>query len=150
MAYYQVYPITQSTGPARGDGLGTDAIRAEKVRVKRVYRAARNSDGKRILVDRLWPRGMPRSRARLDGWMKELAPSGALRQWFHAHPEEFATFRQRYLAELRDRGETIETLCAVAEREGVTLLYASKDETHNNATVLRDYLIERLAARRGS
>ena len=132
----------------RGAKMATNGLNTDKIRVKRIYRAARNSDGARILVDRLWPRGMARSRARLDEWMKELAPSDALRQWFHAHPEEFATFRQRYLAELRDRDETIEALCAMAEREGVTLLYASKDETHNNATVLRDYLIERLASRR--
>lgn len=119
------------------------------IRVKRIYRAARNSDGKRILVDRLWPRGMSRQRARIDMWMKELAPSDALRQWFHAHPDRTDLFRERYWQELCARPELIDELCAASAVETVTLLYASKHETDNNATVLRDFIMDVLARRGG-
>lgn len=122
-------------------------LAAGRIRVKRIYRAARNSDGKRVLVDRLWPRGMPKSRARVDLWMKELAPSDALRRWYHDHPEEFETFRARYRDELLAQEEAVAELLALAETNTVTLLYASRNETGNNAVVLRDHLLATLQRR---
>jgi uncharacterized protein YeaO (DUF488 family) len=121
---------------------------ADRIRIKRIYRAARVSDGRRILVDRLWPRGIARDRARLSEWCKDIAPSDALRRQFHADPEAWEDFRARYLAEL-DRHDDILRQIADYAREGVvTLLYAAKDETRNNAAVLRDHLVARLFQKR--
>lgn len=121
--------------------------RAERIRIKRVYRAARQSDGKRVLVDRLWPRGLSKDRARLTDWMKEIAPSDDLRHWFHEHSDRWQDFVERYEAEL-DEMDNIDELAdklTDATRDGiVTLLYASKDEDHNNAVVLQAYLRRRL------
>lgn len=113
---------------------------AGRIRVKRVYRAARVSDGRRILVDRLWPRGMAKDRARLSAWCKEIAPSDGLRHWFHANPDGWEEFGTRYRAELAASDDLIRRLAGYAQSDVVTLLYASKDEDHNNAIVLRDYL----------
>ena len=113
---------------------------AERIRIKRIYRAARVSDGKRVLVDRLWPRGVARDRARLFDWYKDIAPSDALRHWFHANPGQWQEFSTRYCAELATRGDLVRALAGYARDDVVTLLYASKDEDHNNAIVLRDYL----------
>lgn len=111
-----------------------------RIRVKRIYRAARMSDGKRILVDRLWPRGMAKDRARLFQWCKEIAPSDALRHWFHDHPDQWQAFSTRYQAELAAHDDLVRELAGYARDGVVTLLYASRNETHNNAIVLRDYL----------
>ena len=119
---------------------------AERIRVKRIYRAARISDGKRILVDRLWPRGVAKDRARLFDWCKEIAPSDALRHWFHDHRDQWQAFATLYEAELADREELVRDLAGHAREGVVTLLYASKDEEHNNAVVLRDCLRRRLEA----
>lgn len=116
------------------------------IRVKRIYRAFRNSDGKRVLVDRLWPRGMSRERARLDEWAKEIAPSDELRKWFHAQPERWDEFVARYRAELDGHGEAVERLLELARQGPVTLLFAGAETERNNATVLRDFLLERLRA----
>jgi len=113
---------------------------AKRIRIKRIYRAARVSDGTRILVDRLWPRGVARDRARLFDWCKDIAPSDALRHWFHANPGQWQDFSTRYRAELAARGDLVRALAGYAQDGVVTLLYASKDEDHNNAIVLRDYL----------
>ncbi|WP_417606849.1 DUF488 domain-containing protein [Primorskyibacter flagellatus] len=113
---------------------------AERIRIKRVYRAARVSDGKRILVDRLWPRGVAQDRARLFNWCKDIAPSDGLRHWFHANPDHWQGFRTRYEAELATRDDLTRELTGYARDDVVTLLYASKDEEHNNAIVLRNYL----------
>ena len=115
---------------------------AERIRSKRVYRAARNSDGKRILVDRLWPRGMSKERARLWDWEKDVAPSDDLRRWFHAHPNEWIEFRSRYLAELENLGKHTGKLLGEAQNGVVTLVYGSADDEHNNAVVLRDHLLD--------
>ncbi|MCB1380149.1 MAG: DUF488 family protein [Alphaproteobacteria bacterium] len=112
----------------------------ERIRVKRIYRAARVSDGKRILVDRLWPRGIAKDRARLSCWYKEIAPSNDLRHWFHGHPDEWRAFCSRYRAELDTHDNLVRELAQSAREGVVTLLYASKEETRNNAIVLRDYL----------
>lgn len=120
---------------------------AERIRIKRIYRAARVSDGKRILVDRLWPRGIAKDRARLFSWCREIAPSDELRHWFHAHPDRWVDFAARYRDELSAMDELTRDLAGQADDGAVTLLYASKDEANNNAAVLRDVLRERIAER---
>jgi uncharacterized protein YeaO (DUF488 family) len=113
------------------------------VTVKRVYEDPAKSDGTRVLVDRLWPRGMTKAAAALDAWLKELAPSDQLRIWFHARPEEWTAFRKRYLKELARpaASEQLEELYRLAGgRKRLTLLFASKNEDRNNATVLKDLL----------
>ena len=108
-------------------------------RLKRVYDAPAEADGMRVLVDRLWPRGLSKDNAAVDLWLKDIAPSDALRHEFHAHPECFEAFRKAYAAELHG-GEALAELRKLAHKQRITLLYASKDETHNNAVVLRDLL----------
>jgi uncharacterized protein YeaO (DUF488 family) len=111
--------------------------------VKRVYEAASPSDGVRVLVDRLWPRGLKKEDAAVKFWLRELAPSNELRQWFHANPEGWRMFRKRYLKELvGEKGSAaVEKLHHLAEgKRQVTLLYASRDEEHNNAIVLKELL----------
>jgi uncharacterized protein YeaO (DUF488 family) len=106
-------------------------------RVKRVYDDPSADDGKRVLVDRLWPRGVTKERAALDLWAKEVAPSTELRTWFHAHPDQFPEFAKRYRAELTDNN-AIKDLKAI---EGtVTLLYSVRDAEHNHAQILAEYL----------
>ncbi|MFD2857963.1 DUF488 domain-containing protein [Seohaeicola zhoushanensis] len=112
----------------------------ERIRVKRIYRAARVSDGKRILIDRLWPRGITRDRARLASWCREIAPSDSLRRWFHAHPDGWAEFEKRYQSELATRHELVRELAGLAREGIITLLFGAKDEEHNNAIALRNYI----------
>lgn len=109
--------------------------------LKRAYEPAAESDGMRVLVDRLWPRGLDKQHAAIDEWLKELAPSAELRKWFGHEPERWDEFRQRYAAELAGN-ETLERLRALARQQHVTLVYAAHDEAHNNAVALRDYLLE--------
>src|SRR5580692_5275015 len=111
--------------------------------VKRVYEAASRLDGLRVLVDRLWPRGLAKEDAAVKFWLRELAPSDELRQWFHANPEGWRMFRKRYLKELVGEAASaaVEKLHHLAEgKRPVTLLYASRDEEHNNAIVLKELL----------
>jgi uncharacterized protein YeaO (DUF488 family) len=109
--------------------------------VKRVYAPADDGDGYRILVDRLWPRGLSKDAARVDLWMKEVAPSDALRRWFGHDPEKWTAFRERYAAELAAAPDALDGIRrAHAEHGRVTLLFAAKDEAHNNAVALRDVL----------
>jgi len=113
------------------------------IKVKRVYEEPSGADGVRVLVDRLWPRGMTKKDAALDAWFKELAPSDELRHWFHAYPDAWALFRKRYLKELArpEASEELQELYRWAgRRKRLTLLYASKNEERNNAIVLRDLL----------
>jgi uncharacterized protein YeaO (DUF488 family) len=113
------------------------------VALKRVYEKPAKSDGTRVLVDRLWPRGLTKADAALDAWLKELAPSDALRQWYHATPNGWVTFRKRYLKELAhpEAHQALDQLYGLAEkRKRLTLLFASKNEERNNATVLKDLL----------
>jgi uncharacterized protein YeaO (DUF488 family) len=116
---------------------------AERIRTKRIYQAAQNSDGRRILVDRIWPRGMSKDRARLDRWEKGVAPSDDLRKWFHQNTQQWEEFRERYTAELKEKGAELDALAVDARSRVVTLLYASADEEHNNAVVLREVLLQR-------
>ncbi|MBV9278900.1 MAG: DUF488 family protein [Chloroflexi bacterium] len=112
------------------------------VRVKRAYQAAAPEDGMRVLVDRYWPRGVRKEEARIDAWMKQLAPSAELIRWFGHRPERWEEFRRRYGEEL-ERGEARGDLAALRERAGagtVTLVYGARDEEHNNAVALAAYL----------
>jgi len=116
---------------------------ARPVAVKRVYEPAAQKDGTRVLVDRLWPRGLTKERASLDAWLRDLAPSDELRQWYHQRPEAWVQFRKRYLKELArpEAGAPLEELYRLArESRQLTLLFASKNEVRNNAVVLRDLL----------
>ena len=109
------------------------------VAVKRAYVAAAKSDGCRILVDRLWPRGLSKADAQIDLWLKDVAPSTALRKWFGHDPEKWAELKKRYLAELKGNPAWSE-LQAMARQRDTTLVYAAKDETHNEAVVLKSLL----------
>ena len=113
-----------------------------KLCVKRIYEPAAKGDGARILVDRLWPRGIARAKARVDLWLKEIAPSDALRKEFHGHPENWAVFKRAYFAELKspEAKEAAKQLRACLRKGPVTLLYAAKDEAHNNAVALQAWL----------
>lgn len=110
------------------------------VRVKRVYEPAERSDGYRILIDRLWPRGVSHDRAKLDAWEKDLAPSAALRTWFGHQPDLFDEFRRRYVAELRGHRSLLSELRQRARRGTLTLLYAARDPEHNDAVVLAEVI----------
>jgi uncharacterized protein YeaO (DUF488 family) len=118
-------------------------VTAKPVTVKRVYEEPARSDGTRVLVDRLWPRGLSKARAAVDQWLRDLAPSDALRKWFHARPEAWAVFRKRYLKELArpEAAQALDELYRLAsQRKLLTLLFASKNEEQNNAVVLKDLL----------
>lgn len=111
--------------------------------VKRVYEAASPSDGVRVLVDRLWPRGLTKEKAAIKFWLRDLAPSDELRKWFHANPDAWLMFRKRYFKELASEAASaaVEQLHHLAEgKRRVTLLYASRNEERNNATVLKELL----------
>jgi uncharacterized protein YeaO (DUF488 family) len=112
------------------------------LRLKRVYDPPADADGARVLVDRLWPRGVKKEEAHLALWLKDVAPSAELRQWFGHDPERFAEFSRRYRAELSGNA-AIGEIEALLRKGRVTLLYGAKDETHNQAVVLADYLSER-------
>lgn len=111
------------------------------IELKRVYEPASPEDGYRVLVDRLWPRGISKEEARLDEWAKALAPSDDLRKWFHQHPEHRDEFRTRYFAELEMHDGELRRLASIAKTRKVTLLYSSKNEDFNNATVLKERLM---------
>ena len=110
------------------------------IRIKRAYEPPGKDDGLRILIDRLWPRGLSRNALKLDAWVKHLAPSNALRQWYKHDPEKFAEFRQRYLAELKAQGEALAELRATVKGRAITLLTATKELDLSHATVLRELL----------
>ncbi len=112
-------------------------------RIKRAYEPASSEDGYRVLVDRLWPRGVSKDTAKLDVWMKELAPSATLRRWFGHDPARFAEFDTRYRKELESAAELLTELRRRARRGRVTLVYGAHDELHNNAVVLRELLTAR-------
>ena len=121
----------------------TQHVPADHVRLKRAYLPAGPEDGVRVLVDRLWPRGVSKARAALAFWNKDVAPSTELRQWFGHDPARWAEFRKRYRAELKARPEAVEALHALARQGPVTLVFAARDEAHNEAVVLRDVLLGR-------
>ncbi len=113
------------------------------IAIKRVYEAAARTDGARVLVDRLWPRGLTKERAQVDEWLRDLAPSDDLRRWYHARPDHWLTFRKKYFKELTqpEAEDALRQLYHLAhKRKRLTLLFASKNETQNNATVLKELL----------
>lgn len=110
------------------------------IQIKRAYDQSSKTDGQRILVERLWPRGVTKEKADLDLWLKELAPSPQLRKWFGHDPKRWEQFQQKYRKELKDHPDEVELLRRKAKQGRVTLVYAAKDEEHNGALVLKDYL----------
>ena len=113
------------------------------VTIKRVYEAPKRNDGVRVLVDRLWPRGLTKEKAAIDEWFRELAPSNELRHWYHARPDEWQAFRKKYLKELAqpEWEESLRRLYELAhQKKRLTLLFASRNETLNNAVVLKELL----------
>jgi uncharacterized protein YeaO (DUF488 family) len=118
-------------------------ISAANLRLKRAYDPPSSDDGTRILVDRLWPRGLSKEKAALDRWMKEIAPSTELRLRFGHDPKRWEEFRRHYVAELRQHQDLVAELRSLARKGTVTLVYAAHDETHNDAVVLRGVLLGR-------
>jgi uncharacterized protein YeaO (DUF488 family) len=118
-------------------------ITAANVRLKRAYEPPASGDGARILIDRLWPRGMTKKAAAIDEWFKDIAPSTALRQWFGHDPARWQEFRRRYAAEVRQNPEHLEKLRARARQGPITLVFSARDEVHNDAVVLRQLLLGR-------
>ena len=112
------------------------------IKTKRIYLPAEKVDGFRILVDRLWPRGVSKETAKLDIWLKEIAPSTDLRKWYHSTEgaEKWEEFRERYIAELKNNPVIAELRIIIGRDENVTLLYSVNDEQHNHATILKDFL----------
>ncbi len=111
------------------------------IRIKRIYENPGNDDGFRILVDRLWPRGVSKEKASLNLWMKDVAPSNELRKWFSHDPQKWEEFKMRYKRELNDKNEFLTKIKDIEkENENITLLYSAKDEKHNNAVVLKNEL----------
>jgi uncharacterized protein YeaO (DUF488 family) len=113
-----------------------------RIRIKRAYEEPSRSDGLRVLVDRLWPRGLKKEDAAIDQWRKELAPSDGLRRWFGHDPERWQEFRRRYLAELEDHEDELVELAGEARNARVTLVFGARDAERNNAVVLRERLEE--------
>ena len=117
---------------------------ARSIKLKRVYEVPAASDGTRILVDRLWPRGIAKAKAKVDLWLKDIAPSDALRKRFHGHPEDWDEFRKAYVVELKQAGEAVKELRGHLRKSTVTLLYAARDVEHNNAAALKQWLGRKL------
>lgn len=112
--------------------------------LKRAYDRPARSDGHRILVDRIWPRGIVKADLRIDAWLKELAPSNGLRKWFGHDPKKWGEFKKRYAGELEQHAEAFEQLVEIAKARHVTLVFAAKDTEHNNAVALKEHLERRL------
>lgn len=118
-------------------------ISADNVKLKRAYEPAAADDGMRVLIDRLWPRGVSKDHAALDLWLKDLAPSTELRKWFDHDPARWAEFQRRYADEVRQHPELFEQLHDLAQKGRVTLVYSAHDEAHNDAVVLLNLLLAR-------
>lgn len=116
-------------------------VPADHVRLKRVYEPPSPEDGVRVLIDRLWPRGVRKADAAVERWMKDVAPSTELRRWFGHDPERWQEFRRRYTGELRGRSLELDELRELARQRTVTLLFGARDEEHNDAVVLREVLL---------
>ena len=116
-------------------------IAADRVRLKRAYESPASDDGIRILIDRLWPRGVKKANAAIDEWMKEIAPSTELRKWFGHDPERWPEFRRRYRSEIRQHPDEFKRLREFAQHGQLTLVYSAHDSEHNDAVVLRSLLL---------
>ncbi len=110
------------------------------IKLKRAYEAASPDDGLRILVERLWPRGVSKQKAKIDLWLKDLAPSTELRQWYAHDPARWPQFQKRYRAELKKQGDVLALLKHVTEGKSITFVYAARDEERNSAVVLQEFL----------
>ena len=110
------------------------------IKIKRIYEAASKDDGFRVLVDRLWPRGVSKEKARIDLWLKDIAPSDALRKWFGHKEARWEEFKKRYLEELKNKKELLAQLKALEKKGLLVLLFAAKDLKNNNAVILKDVL----------
>ncbi len=126
----------------------TQRIKADHVKLKRAYEPAAADDGTRILIDRLWPRGVKKADAAIDQWIKDIAPSTALRKWFGHDPDRWAEFRRRYAVEVRRHPEYLSRLRALARQGPITLIFSAQDEVHNDAVALRNFLLGRQAKRK--
>lgn len=113
------------------------------IKVKRIYEPPTRDDGKRVLVDRLWPRGIKKEDASIDEWLKDIAPSDALRKWFAHDPERWEEFKKKYINELKSKSDLLKRINQEARHKTVTLLFAAKDEKHNNAVILKEILERR-------
>lgn len=111
------------------------------IRIKRVYEAPAKEDGYRLLVDRVWPRGMTKEHAHVEEWLKDIGPSTELRKWFGHEPPKYSEFKKRYRQELEAMPELLAHIRATAKKQRVTLVYSAKDEEHNQAVVLREVLL---------
>jgi len=111
-----------------------------KIGIKRAYEKSDKSDGMRILVDRLWPRGLSKEKARIDFWAKDISPSTELRQWYKHDPGKWMEFKKRYFKELSDNSEGVEYLLQYVRNGNVTFVYSSKDQNINNAVALKEYI----------
>ncbi len=116
--------------------------RVRKLEVKRIYEPSESSDGYRVLVDRVWPRGLSKQNADIDLWLKDIAPSTELRQWFGHQPRRWDAFRRRYFDELDEMPETLAVIQDKLRKDDVTLVYSARDEAHNQAVALREYLLK--------
>ena len=121
--------------------MAASSLPASRLKLKRAYETASPDDGLRILVDRLWPRGVSKAKAALDEWMKDIAPSRELREWFGHDPARWSEFQRRYRAELRQHADELNRIRELARKGTVTLVYSAHDEQHNDAVVLRDVLL---------
>ncbi|MBZ0300849.1 MAG: DUF488 domain-containing protein [Anaerolineae bacterium] len=110
------------------------------IALKRIYEPIEEQDGYRVLVDRLWPRGIRKNAAAIDLWLKDIAPSTALRQWFNHDPKKWDDFKARYFVELDDNQEYLQPLLDTIREGNISLIYSSRDEMHNQAVALREYL----------
>jgi uncharacterized protein YeaO (DUF488 family) len=117
--------------------------RKPRILLKRAYEEPSEADGRRVLVERLWPRGLNKEKAAIDLWLKEVAPSTELRRWFGHDPRKWAEFRKRYRAELEDKGDVITTLRERLKEGPVTFIFAAKNEEHNSAVALKEFLEQR-------
>lgn len=120
------------------------------IKLKRAYQEVKESDGSRVLVDRLWPRGIKKEVLQLTLWAKDVAPSNEIRKWYCHKVELFPTFREKYVMELvndEEKSKLVDQLCELAKEGPLTLIYAAKDEVHNNAVVLKEEILRRLESR---
>ena len=135
----------QPDAASRPSGAAASGATPAMLRIKRTYDAPAREDGRRILVERLWPRGMTKEAVAVDAWMKDVAPSGELRRWFGHRVERWDEFRRRYRTELDANPGAWQPILDAEQHGTVTLLYSARDAVHNGAVVLREYLLERPA-----